>query len=290
MKLVVVFIFLLSGLSIYSQSILTRGEVYDFEVGDEFQYSYDTAPGITVDRFVVLSKDFSPDLDTVFYTLFKSYYYYGPDANYQNTIESTTESIVHQQYTNLGDPIIDFGGGVYVYDMYLDSTYEYFPDTIIGYDSNLCDLEINGYDSYPPEWHSYQTLYLWGRGVGLVGHYQPQLSGVQPNDIDKNLYYYKKGNFECGTPVTASLNNLSKKISFKLYPNPSSEKLIIELEKNQTLSQFSLYNALGENQAVDFIKNGHLYIIETSNLSNGVYYLKASIDGAIVHRPVVVSH
>lgn len=51
-----------------SQTMPTRGEIFDFNINDEFQYrEFHDSPWSTVTRYVIIDKFYSSANDTVFY-------------------------------------------------------------------------------------------------------------------------------------------------------------------------------------------------------------------------------
>lgn len=291
MKLLLINLFAMFIFTTLSQSILTRGEVFDYDIGDEFQYSYDNAPGIYVERYTVIDKQFSQNFESITYTLFKSIYNYGPDSD-GNTTVYTSEDTVNQIINDLNDPITAFGDSTEIY-VDADSSYYYHPDTIIEYDSNLCGLEVNGWNSYPPVFESNNIIRKWGRGVGLVWryHYDPS-SGSWHELENKKLYYYKKGNITCGTPVTASTGEYQKNsLEIIIFPIPTDKALNVQLKNNGKIDQIELINSLGTTVNLKVNKNGlNDYTIDTTDLPNGVYYIVVHSKNKVVNHKVVITH
>lgn len=106
-----------STMNLIGQHNLTVGEVYDYDVGDEFQfirYWGDGASGPNnAHLFLVLEKRFSNSQDTVFYTMRNSGYnplYWDEEANMW--VNSFYDNIVYEMYTRLDQPVhpIDYSG------------------------------------------------------------------------------------------------------------------------------------------------------------------------------------
>jgi len=71
----------------------------------------------------------------------------------------------------------------------------------------------------------------------------------------------------------------------KVYPNPVSNQLIIETEATNNKLYYELYNSIGQ-----VIHNGYVFgktIIETTNLSSGVYLLKLDNGKTIDYKKIV---
>lgn len=267
------------GYSTLSQSILTRGEVYDFEIGDVFHYKIENYPGTMVQRYFIIDKQFSQNLDTVTYTVYQNHYTYGPSDSGTGTVEYTTEGTTNMAYTNLNGPITNFGGGPYsYYDEYEDTTYIYYPDTINYINPDiLCGAHIIGYQDYPPIFESNNHTHTWGKGLGKVldYHYDPSVGWGSYVITHRRLYYYKKGEVSCGTPINNLLSLPQNQLSFNIFPNPSTEKFYFTMEQKQEL-KIQLINQFGQEVNVSIEDRFDGYMINTASLSSGMYYLIAT--------------
>lgn len=273
-----------------SQDILTRGEVFDYNVGDEFHYSIGGIPGVYYKRYTVIDREESANNDTLFYQLHLSSYLAGPDGD-GGTYETISEDTVTQTYTNLEDSITDFGPNGLIYDIYLDSTYHYYPDSIITYDSSWCNLELNGYIDYPPVFEPPLIRRTWGRGVGIVEkyHYDPS-SGGNPTLEDYRLLYYKKGNDSCGEPSTASLpSNIRNHSPVRVYPNPANDIINIDQAQN-VIKSISIYDSKGAKMICTFNQTEDNYQLNTLNLSSGMYTLLIELEDKVIYNKVSIIH
>jgi Flp pilus assembly pilin Flp len=61
----------------------------------------------------------------------------------------------------------------------------------------------------------------------------------------------------------------SSVLSVKFYPNPTTNQFTIELPQSQTLEKVNIYNNLGQ-----FIKTSQKNIIDTSQLTSGLYFVE----------------
>lgn len=291
MKKLLLTVILFSSFGLFSQSILTVGEVYDFEIGDEFQYSIDNYPGTMLERYVVIDKYFSPNNDTVFYRQSVSNYYNAHDGNGGTSHFFSSDTISFYR-TNLNDPITTFGDTMEIYDIYLDSTYMYYPDTIIKYDSNLCGLEVNGWVSYPPVFESVNRTRIAGRGVGSVWNYHYDPSSPMPYLIDRRLYYYKKGNITCGTPNTVSIKEIELKNSeIKIYPVPADKVVNIDLGEVNNLKKIHLIDINGKLIPIEIIQNlNAAYSFNSENIPNGIYFVHISTEAISFKKKLIITH
>ena len=100
------------------------------------------------------------------------------------------------------------------------------------------------------------------------------------------LYFYnwkvKRQDLRCVSnrvPVTAVLNLISSTVEkydgqFKLYPNPTDGRLLVESMEGQVLKYFTVYDILGREVLYSTASQGQVHEIDLSGLSNGHYYLK----------------
>lgn len=205
MKKLLLFTLTLLVFTIQGQTILTYGEIYDYDIGDEFHYRNFAVPGYDLEMYTVLTKEYSPDSTIIYYTFLEEHYH-----EFQTGINSY-DTVVSRAIGNLNNPFTDFGQGLSQWiekeEYYgpeedgVDSSFMYYPDTIIKYDDNLCGLEINCYFSSPPLWHYNSYARYVGKSVGLVRDYH-KYSHDGHASPDYRLYYYKKGNFQCGKRVS----------------------------------------------------------------------------------------
>jgi hypothetical protein len=74
-----------------------------------------------------------------------------------------------------------------------------------------------------------------------------------------------------------------------VYPIPASNKISVETN-NQTTAEIILFNSLGQHVKSNHTKNGNLIVIDVSELSNGIYFLKISSGDGYINRKIVVQH
>lgn len=77
--------------------------------------------------------------------------------------------------------------------------------------------------------------------------------------------------------------------SMNIYPNPLMKNNILNLKFGLNISaKISIYNVTGKLALVDEINNSDNKQIDTSSLTNGIYFLKISSDNASTTRKVVI--
>lgn len=278
---------LLSSFAIQSQTLMTWGEIHDFNVGDIFQRSYTTYTGPpTLQKTTITAKYYSTALDTVFY-VYNLYSYTSPVCPPPCTFSSysTTGNIF--AYTNLNDTIgDDYGAKPYNLSC-IDSTgYTGSWHDSTYYDSSFCNKLITNLQWFdgalieqsPGCFGYFEAGYgevIYGKGIGKKSYYYTDCSfGGSPCQWYENLFYYKKGIDSCGTsnpilnnPIYTSVtenNSIKKKIH--IFPNPTAEKITI----SENYFKLQLLNELGQVVKEVFETNE----IDISNLPQGAYLVK----------------
>lgn len=249
---------------IYGQELMTIGEVFDFEINDEFQLS-SSLPGQppNADRITIIDKYFSENGDTIFYV--QSHDSYWTSLSYEPpylTYHFWTDTVTIKYY--------DLDSSIYYYEI----GFQY--DTNIFYNENYCDSLINWCQYYSGggfEPDFYRKSY--GRGLGLVGSYFEYGGNYDPS-VDSNLFYYKKNGLECGTPDLTTVdikNNLAQINEFELYPNPTELVVFIKDKMAHDVYELLLFTCYGRQiMRNEFI--GGINELNLQDLEKGVYVIK----------------
>jgi len=270
MKLITLIILLLSIESFTAQSYLTIGEVFDFNINDEFHYTKENQPS-NGERITVIDKYYSINSDTVFYTLLHDIYNVIPDYSVSPpgsiyVFDTIIDTIF---YSNLNMPI---------YYLWPQNDPEFvFYDSIKELDTNFCNIEMNSYYiqqySFEPSWFKRS----YGRGIGItLDYWHYQGNGVSQFPVWERMIYYKKDSMNCGSPDLTSLGltNLNGQEDFFIFPNPSDGIISIDNISSQKIN-IKVFNATGE---LKYKEQNISSEIDLSNLSNGIYILEIEIN------------
>ena len=115
-----------------------------------------------------------------------------------------------------------------------------------------------------------------GKGGGIkVLPTQPITQYIQAVDVCNSILYDTLTVY--ATPL--GVGDVSESSRVFVYPNPSSNKIIVKSDKRIANSEKELYNSVG--QLIFSTKENE---IDVSRYSKGVYYLKC---GAVVRKVVV---
>jgi len=282
MKTITLFILtVIASSSLFSQSFLTRGEVFDFEVNDEFHYTRHSQPGSNAQRYTITGKYYASNQDTVYYV--RAHDNYGITIDNSNTVTyNFTDNIDTIYYTNLTLPIYTFGQWVEN-----DTSFVSY-DSINGVDTTLCNVDINGFEILTTPFEPLHIIRKFGRGLGITKDYlyDPSALNNQIALINQELIYYKKNGIACGTPDLASVSIHENKGSnnFKVYPNPVQD--ILHIDNTTTISEIEIFNATG--QKVKHLKiDNTIVTIDLSDFPKGIYTISLKSEYSQERRKVV---
>ena len=260
-----------------SQTILTKGQIYDFTINDEFHYKNPNNPP-NATRFSIVGKHFSALSDTVFYIRhFNNYYtqFNNIPVNHLDYFFNIYNDTVY--YTGLNTPFDSAYINWPVYDT-IGNSFSYSAS----YPSQWCGKLIYKYTAcihciFEGNYYSYQ----YGQGLGLVESIH-QYAGYPQIDDEYYLKYYKKDTISCGFPdtTTLSINNYEKiSPNILIYPNPATTKLTINLQQltNLQSTTVSIYDVQGQLLLQQTIKQLQTEL-NISKFAKGVYVVKVNND------------
>ena len=253
MKYLPVLACLLLASSLHSQDTLTIGQIFDFDVNDEFHSHRTYPPGPPhVTRMKIIDKSFSADSDTVFYIrAFNNYYTVSNPPVLEHHFSVDTNSV---HYTNL-DSIVRCAAADSSCALDLGQTICGVPTVEIGYS----DGKFYSGSSY-------------GKGLGLIEEHAVDMgSGGSASE----LFYFKKDTMECGAPdLTTSIESLSLSSAMAdLSPNPFTHHVELRIASDWLPCKISVVDARGATvfrSAVDQHRN----IALNNMMAKGVYIIK----------------
>jgi hypothetical protein len=259
----------------FAQTTPTVGQVYDFEIGDEFHYHDGIVSFPNARRFTIIGKEFSPQNDTVTYTRsfdnYSSQVVWDPDPHMVYYFYSYTDEI---SYTNLNDLISDQYS-----DWPIDDTLgNTFADSTL-VSEQWCNILVYAYEGCMYcffEGDHYNGKY--GTGVGVIS--EVLTNPGNGTSLDNHLIYYRKGNVECGIAdtLTASVKELSiDQGGFSVFPNPGNETIVLRSEIHQGKFQCDIHNMLGQCVRSSQM-TGPMNSLDVQSLNNGVYFLVIKAD------------
>ncbi|MFY9309530.1 MAG: T9SS type A sorting domain-containing protein [Bacteroidia bacterium] len=253
------------------QNMLTIGEVFDFNINDEFQSKdYSGVPPNAV-RIKIIGKHFSANNDTIFYSFHYDNYTSVPDMTTSPPhlvyIYSIGEDSIF--YTSL-DSLINFQSNPVV-----DSC-NFFHDTLY-YSAQHCGSEVYEYNScIACCFEGQQYNFIYGKGLGVVRDFHNNSDPLDYVNVQRQMFYYRKGTLICGVSdptVPVTINEKEKtKNDIILYPNPAKEKLNLTNITHQT--SIELFDMFGKR--VLAAKSDCNTILDINELIQGIYTVVAT--------------
>jgi hypothetical protein len=282
MKTLLSFIILFYFFTIQAQEILTVGEVYNFEPGDQFQLknpSYLVSPNAV--RLTITGKAYSANRDSVFYTIARDNY--TSDRTGNDNPERKyffIRDTIKEVYTNLDSSVLT--------SLSLEVNEWVSFDTISVINSDYCGMQVYGVGtSYPMgSWNRW----LFGKGLGLVS-----VTGASEecgcdffpyNSL--SMFYFKKGGIECGTPDNLTVLQENNSIGIlNIYPVPASQLLNVEFtQRGKELHFVFLLNSSGI--VLMYSTGSEPVQFDVSSLPDGMYFVRIETREEFFTRKVVI--
>ena len=272
----------------YSQENLTIGEVFDFEINDEFHYeilrrfaSYPEG-----ERIIVTDKYYSADSNTVTYKFLRNRY----NSDFENYPEPHLVYTFWQDTYSSSYTALD--SSIYYLDFWLryDTLAKYEDvftyDSIVNYSSRLCNIPINGYFILIGDFEPIHLFCEYGKGIGIAEEWDIDITSGSDGKEGKKLVYYKKTSKSCGTPDLTSVNEL-KLEQITLFPNPVYDKLNLYInDLNIKETQIQIFDINGIILKT-LTKNSTHVIIDLSNYSRGIYLIKILSGNNYIYKKVL---
>ncbi len=268
MKVKLVVFFCILFFSGSSQTSLTNGAVYDYNIGDVFQtYSYGTGMSTLLPQYVtkeVLTKNYSSSLDTVFYSFKRTVYdppLCGPCPG------QTVVDTIYENYTNLTSAVNMQPFPIVLQDtIYLDFC-----------NKNTWKMTTRSFPNGAGEYNQNEHYVVAGCG----GLYFNRIVGIGgPASEHYNLVYYKKGGDECGT-LTVNIIELGSQNSINIFPNPSNGMYSIQAKGN-----LFVFNTIGEKVFSQKLVND-TNLLDLSGFPNGMYFISLQTEEGVFVNQIV---
>ena len=264
-KILLSVLILLSLSQVKASDTLTVRQVFNFNVGDTFDYKtdctyysadgYSSAVYIHYNRFIVRSKSNSASQDTLMFGLEQEY----PIDTFINITFTNLDSILFPVIPDT--PVWGPDGEIY-------------EDTSSGILSDGREFMIINYVN--PGGYEKTNLAI---GLGLVNYHKYSNwnfidgGGDDYLDYDTTLVYHAKGNDISGTPyyLIDGLDNISTASIIHLYPNPTTEQIHLSFnDAGSDKAQFIITDILGQEVYSSTIMQSET-VHDISRLSSGIY-------------------
>jgi len=277
-NLITIIIGVLFSTAILSQNLMTIGEVFDFEVGDKFQYTGNGLGQTTnADRITIIDKYYFADSNTVFYL--RSHDSYHTYLEYYELIYVFWTDTTTVSYTNLESSI----SNVSDWTSYNPEMVIY--DTVNFNSENYCDSLINGY-SY--QMYTFEPVYYekhWAKGLGLVKDFYDAPSAYSM--FDNVLFYYEKNGISCGTPdITVSIQENEQFNNFSINPNPADKFFKINNTSEKPF-RMEIYTINGEQIVSKLLEESNC-VFNCESINPGMYIIRFSQESRSWMRKLLI--
>ncbi len=272
------------------KTTLTIGEVYDFNVGDEFHFSTYMGPGSSDNprspngqRYIITGKTFSVNLDTVCYTRDHFDYTTEPFTPLQYQFDNYTSQICYAHLDSLVQTLIPFEDTLSLPTMSFFSKFS--TDS-----ADYCDSLLFRYYFF---FNAYQLTNVYGKGIGHVFHVTNDMGNHPPFFHHYQLHYFSKGGVPCGTPDNTTLDVQPIAASagdWLVYPNPVSHIMrILNPEVPLVDARLILMDMSGRIVSEMELQAGaQLWTMDVSGLSSGHYIARFVTDQGTAHNLRIV--
>jgi len=129
-------------------------------------------------------------------------------------------------------------------------------------------------------------LFYQGIDPYYIGKYHYLLCAYKNAEL---FYSNKSFNGECNISIGAGIGLSPRKNNIKIYPNPTSEKINIEVKDLRLINHtLFLYNSYGR-QIRSIILINSLCEIDVSNFPAGLYYTLTYLNGELIYDKIIIT-
>lgn len=277
--------------SLLSQEVLSIGEVFDFDIGDEFHYtgSYGWKP-FRFHKMIVEDKTISVNNDTIKYNIVIE----GIMVTNKNGIVS--DEFFRERKTeifyNLDSSVLTYDS---IYNIIKDtSLFDTYGQRTI-YRPELCNTLVSSH-SIGISGREYPALlfYHYGKGLGETHFGYVDGSSKWPT-LERYMFYFRKGDFECGEPDTTvipdSINSTIELISsvdedFNIYPIPSGGPIYVESYNPDRVYSLGLFRTTGQRLFYKSNCIGKSYL-DITDYHRGMYFIRIYSNGRFYSKRII---
>ena len=248
---IVSIVFLLLSNFTYSQEFPTRGEVYDYDIGDVFHIKeedyYENGGVVELSNIEVIDKTFSINGDAVYYQYFVRRYVSSsesPDPYIEEVIENDFYTALDIEF--IGETVFEdpnmYNGRRTVSGSYIIG-YEYVEYKFsVGCGKTYFEFDYND----PDEWSEYTIQVL----------------------------YFKKGDEEWGQEqIIVGLNEIETLNRLLVFPNPVSDNLNIKnANPSSKENKIKIFNSIGKLVIYEEVSSTNMQV-NVRGLPNGLYFI-----------------
>lgn len=276
-----------------------RAAVFNFNVGDIFQYRYITQSALggfsippAYSEETVIASQFFNGGDSVEYVFSKKLmsFVFNP-IPFPHLDTTTVYSIDTVRYGQLLSPLWT------VWPM--EPLYIGFPFKQVAYthiDTGFCEGQgvyslYTGtfmFDQlqscYPSPFEPVILKRSYSNGLGEV-LYRDDARSIGGNLFEKSLIWHSRSGLDCGTHVTFTGIDQPEQVGFTMYPNPAVDQLTLIIANPEAMRSLQLTGIDGRDIPVRFRREADICQLDVSSLQPGVYFIAmGSGNGRAVQR------
>lgn len=261
---------LLMSIKTNGQTYLTHGQVYNFDIGDVLQIRCETpwnsSNPYKYETKTITNKTYSPNSDTVFYTV-NIDTYVPPPASCGTCTAIYTNTTVIQSITNLSNTAITHNNQT--------STCMFIGDSI---KTDACGNTI--WKKYPipsvscTSQPTQQSTFLMAGLGGPYYEYYSTAAGLPTYWAYRLIYYSKQIGGTCGALITSNSKTIKHVAGFSIYPNPISNELNLNSIHDYNIQESSIFDITGKQVLI----NNDQKSTDVSKLNPGLYFIKIQTD------------
>lgn len=259
---------------------LTRNDIYDFNLGDQFHTTVSGSNGPPPEhKYTILTK--TPGANSVLYQVndvVLTYTFTGGIPPYQSSVATNT---VTWNYNNLSS---------YVFAGMPDQAYPdslYYPYSMHYAPYRTCGAGYSVVRQYWDSYYYYDTCYknvyepVWSKthyDQGLGDYPFQDFSAYGPPNMPQSIvlkYYYNAafGN-GCGNPLTFGIGDIHEP-GLIVYPNPANSHFFIEGLKD--IDELRLIDILGREFKCELLRiDANKWRVDINRFEKGLYYIKVN--------------
>ena len=263
----------------FSQIPSTIGEIFNFDINDEFHTKWLPPAPPNAKRILITNKYYGQNSDTLYYI--RSFSNYSsvevdyPEPHLEYSFEYYIDTVF---YTSLDSSIVEYL--VESENIDLEDTLEHIEYTSANNES-LCNIQTDNILRFKGwDYHGDSYIYTFSPGLGQT--YFSFFPEAFP-EMENSLFFFKKGEYICGTPdlVNMNIKNEVEHIGvLHIYPNPCYETIKILGIDIQIDDFIFIYDSNG--RLIREFKYSDNYI-DIKGLISGFYHLVILKDSIILH-------
>ncbi len=255
---------------------VTWRDVYEFDIGDQFEYfsqcfaQFSSYPPSSWSKMVI-DKWYAQNQDSVYYVFTDTLMTIVPFSGPTYTISLDTVGYALSDdtlYTTLPEEnIIDTS--LYYIDTYFIYLIGSRPSFVHpeGYNYRLADSCYSAWNFEP-----IFEMNAYGKGIGHT-YYEYDFRSQAGTDCIWKMTWYKKGNDSSGTyvPIMTGLSDFSDSRHVMIFPNPAHSEVTVKMDTEEE-TELTLMNISG--QKISETKFNGTIKISMEDYSNGVYFIR----------------